>query len=81
MGDVSNEQIYGALLDIKQDIGNLNAKADTTTTWLNQQEVRVVALEACANRQKGAARAMALLAGALGTIGGLLVTWFTKGGH
>jgi hypothetical protein len=78
---VSNEQIYTALLGVKQDIGALNAKADVTAGLLNQHEARVCELEAGANRQRGAVKLMAVIATALGSFGGIVATLFIKGNH
>jgi hypothetical protein len=81
MSDVSNDRIYETLLGIKEDIGTLNAKADTAAELLAKHEIRVSNLEAGANRQKGAAKVMALLATALGAVGGLVMTWLTRGNN
>lgn len=77
MTEPSNGDLWNVLLDIKRDLGGLNAKAESTVKMLEIHDSRITGLEAGANRQKGAAKTVLLMGTALGTIGGIVATWLT----
>jgi hypothetical protein len=73
---ISNDQIYDALLGVKQDIGGLKATADLHLKAIENFGPRIGALEMTAAKQKGAARVWALVATGLGTVVGAVASYF-----
>lgn len=76
MSTISNEQIYGVLLDIKGDIGGLQESSRLQLAAITNHAGRLVVLETAQAKQAGAARVWALLATAIGTAAGALASYF-----
>lgn len=77
--EVSNADIYGALMGIKEDIGGLKANATLQLEGLKSHATRITALEDGAARQKGAAKVWTMVGSAVGAaigmIGGIVAAW------
>ena len=77
LNDISNGDIYSALMDIKQDIGGLKATTETHIASLTEHNRRLGALETADARSAGAAKVWGLFAGIGGSALGVAVTsWF-----
>lgn len=75
--EVTNAAIYGALMDIKKDIGGLQTSSTLQLEGLRSHATRIAALEEGASRQKGAAKVWTLVGTAVGTVAGWIATgWF-----
>lgn len=80
MSNVSNEQIYGALLDIKADIGGLQESSRLQLAAITNHAGRITAVETAQAKQAGAARVWGLVATALGTAAGAIAgIWHHQG--
>lgn len=75
--EVSNADIYGALMGLKEDVGGLKAKADLQLEGLKNHSARIGVLEEGAAKQKGAAKVWALVGTAAGSALGAVVAIFT----
>lgn len=71
--DVTNGQIYGALMDIKEDIGGLKATTALHLKALENFGPRIGALETSAAKQRGAAKVWGLVATGVATITAALI--------
>lgn len=69
----TNDQIYAALLDIKQDIGGLKASSELFVKGLENHSGRIVKLEDSVSKQKGAARVWGIVSTLAGAIVGGVV--------
>lgn len=76
MSGISNEQIYGVLLDIKGDIGGLQESSRLQLAAITNHAGRITAVETAQAKQVGAARVWALVATALGTVAGTIASFF-----
>lgn len=80
MNDVTNADLYGVLLGIKEDIGGLKKSAEMQLEGLKNHGTRISSLEEGAAKQKGAAKVWTLVGSAVGAaLGGLgaivIPTW------
>jgi hypothetical protein len=78
---VSNADLMGVMMDIKQDLGVLKAKADGQTAWMTKHVADDAALAAdVKSLQLGAARQKGFLTavGAIGTVLGSAAGWFIE---
>ncbi|MGH8335594.1 MAG: hypothetical protein ACRETL_01935 [Gammaproteobacteria bacterium] len=73
MHEVSNEQIYSALMGIKEDIGGLKKGAELNMKALENFGPRIGVLEGAHERQKGAIKVWGLIATAVATMTGAAV--------
>jgi hypothetical protein len=69
--DVSNDEIYRTLLDIKGDIGGLKASSDLYLKALENYGPRIGKLETEVANQKGAAKVWGLVATGAGAAVGV----------
>lgn len=76
MSSISNEQIYGVLLDIKGDIGGLQESSKLQLAAITNHSGRLTVLETAQAKQAGATRVWALVATALGTAVGAVASFF-----
>lgn len=81
MSSISNEQIYGVLLDIKGDIGGLQESSKLQLAAITNHAGRLTVLETAQAKQAGAARVWALIATAAGTAAGALASFFGMHHH
>lgn len=75
MDNVTNEQLFGVLMDIKEDIGGLKTATALQLTGLQGHSMRLGVLEGAHERQKGAVKVWGLVATAFATIAGGAVEW------
>lgn len=79
---VTNADLYGVLMTIKEDIGGLKATTEVQLKGLENHGSRLVALEARANNQKGSAKVWTLVGSSIGAILGgasaILAAWWQK---
>lgn len=76
MNEVTNADLYGVLLDIKEDIGGLKASTDLHLRALENHSTRIGSLEGAENRQKGAVKVWGLIAtGAATIVAALIEVW------
>lgn len=78
MTEVTNVDLLGVLMDIKEDVGSLKNSASTNLLALQSHSTRIGALEADGNKQKGAARVWGLVGAGVGSMVGIAVAWFGK---
>lgn len=76
MSSISNEQIYGVLLDIKGDIGGLQESSKLQLAAITNHAGRLTLLETAQAKQAGASRVWALVATAAGTAAGAVASFF-----
>lgn len=69
----TNDQIYSALLEIKEDIGGLKASSDLFVKGLTNHSERIVKLEDSVSKQKGAMKVWGMVATAVGAVAGTAV--------
>lgn len=81
MSSISNEQIYGVLLDIKGDIGGLQESSRLQLAAITNHTGRITAVETAQAKQAGATRVWALVATALGTAVGAVASFFGTHHH
>lgn len=74
--DVSNADIYGVLLGIKEDIGGLKATSELQLKGLQNHGTRLGVLEDGAAKQKGAAKVWTLVGTAVGSAVGACAAIF-----
>jgi hypothetical protein len=70
MTDVSNADLMGVLLTVKEDIGGLKSTCALQLEGLKNHAERIVKLEDVASQQKGRASLWALIAAGAGAIAG-----------
>jgi hypothetical protein len=87
MSDVSNSDLMTVLLDIKQDIGSLQTKAEGHTQWMAKHvaddalmcaDIRAIQITQAS--QRGAAKVWNMLGAAIGTVLGA-VAGYMGGRH
>lgn len=71
---VTNADIYGVLMDLKEDIGGLKTSTTTLISGSADHAARIAVLEQASQRQKGAIGAWGLVA----TGASCLVGWFVQ---
>lgn len=77
MGDVTNTDIYEALMDIREDLGGLKTGQSLQLEGLKNHAGRIAELEGASQRQKGAVTAWGLVATGIATIAGVAAQMFT----
>lgn len=70
---VTNSDIYGALMGIREDIGGLKATAGLQLEAIKNHSGRLVVLEDGAARQKGAAKVWTIVGTGVGSALGAVV--------
>lgn len=78
MTEVTNETLYGVLLDIKEDIGGLKATNELHLKALENFGPRISALETDMAKQKGAAKVWGLVATAAASVAGVIGPYVYK---
>ncbi len=68
MSEVTNAEIYGVLLDLKEDVGGLKKSCDLQLEAIKSHSIRLTALEGAAERQRGAAKVWGLVATCVATV-------------
>ena len=68
MTDVSNSDIFNALMDLKGDVGGIKASSDLLVKGLENHSARIGVLEGSAQRQKGAVKVWGLVATGVATV-------------
>lgn len=81
MNSISNEQIYGVLLDIKGDIGGLQESSKLQLAAIQNHSGRITVLETAQAKQAGAARVWALIAASAGSLTGAIAAFFGAHHH
>jgi hypothetical protein len=77
--EVTNVDLLGVLLDIKEDVGSLKTSASTNLLALQSHSARLGELEAGANKQKGALKVWGLVGAGVGsTIAAIVATFVGK---
>lgn len=76
MSEVTNADIYGVLLDIKEDIGGLKSSASLHLKAIENHGERLGKLEKVAANQRGAAKVWTLVGSAVGSAAGAVLGWF-----
>lgn len=73
LNKVTNADIYGVLMEIKEDIGGLKASSGLHLEGLRNHAERIGVLEGASQRQKGAVKVWGLIAtGAATVVGGAI---------
>lgn len=86
--EVSNDKIYGVLLDISRDIGEIKASASGTRDWLSTHVTdtkqqfdttskAIQTLQLAHARQRGFITAVIAVASAVGTAIGFFIQWWS----
>lgn len=79
MNEITNADLYGVLLDIKEDIGGLKSSTSTQLETIRNHSERISTLEDGAAKARGAAKVWALVGSGVGAlVGGLgaaAATW------
>ena len=78
MSRVTNADLYGVLLEIKEDIGGLKSSAALQVTALDNHGKRIGLLEQAGAKQKGAARVWGLVATAAATASTALIEYWRR---
>lgn len=78
MTEVTNADLYGALMDIREDIGALKTSASINLTALQSHSTRIGDIEATINKQRGAARVWGLVATGLGSLAGAVLGYLSS---
>lgn len=73
---VTNADLYGVLLEIKEDIGGLKTSASMQLEGLKNHAGRLVNLEDSVSKQKGASKVWAMVSSGIGAVAGGLVAAF-----
>lgn len=76
MNKVTNADLYGVLLEIKEDIGGLKSSSTLQLTALENHGARIGALEQAGAKQRGAAKVWGLIATAAATAAASLIEVF-----
>ena len=75
-GKVTNADIYGVLMDLKEDMGAVKTSAALQLEGLKNHAERIGILEGVSQRQKGAVTTWGLVATAMATVAGGVIQWF-----
>lgn len=73
---VTNADIYGVLMDLKEDMGAVKQSSALHLEGLKNHAERIGVLEATSQRQKGAVTTWGLVATGMATIAGGVIQWF-----
>lgn len=76
MGEVSNSDIFIALMDLKGDVGGIKTANDLVLKGLENHSVRLGVLEGASQRQKGAVTVWGIVATGVATLAGGALEWF-----
>lgn len=76
MTEVSNSDIFNALMDLRGDVGGLKSSSDLFLKGLENHSGRINVLEATSQRQRGAVKVWGLVATAAATIVGGAIQFF-----
>lgn len=73
---VTNADIYGVLMELKEDMGSVKTSTALHLEGLKNHAERISVLEGTSQRQKGAVTAWGLAATAMATVAGGVIQWF-----
>lgn len=76
MGEVSNSDIFIALMDLKGDVGGIKTANDLVLKGLENHSARLGVLEGASQRQKGAVTVWGIVATGVATLAGGALEWF-----
>lgn len=76
MMKVTNADIYGVLMELKQDMGSVKTSAAMQLEGLKNHADRIVVLEGVAARQRGAMTVWGAVATGAATVAAMVVQWF-----
>lgn len=78
MSEVTNDTIYTALMDIKEDIGSLKTSSGLQIEGLKSCHSRIAVLEGAYERQKGSVKVWGIVATFMATMVGALIQFFKQ---
>lgn len=73
---VSNADIYGVLMELKEDMGSVKTSIFAQTESLKNHGDRLTVLEGRSERQRGALTVWGVVATSLATGAAMVVQWF-----
>lgn len=76
MNKVTNADIYGVLMDLKEDMGAVKQSTALHLKGLENHAARIGVLEATSQRQKGAVTVWGMVATGAAAIAGGAIQWF-----
>lgn len=73
---VTNADIYGVLMELKEDMGSVKTLGFAQTESLRNHADRLTVLEGRSERQRGALTVWGVVATGIATVAAMVVQWF-----